>query len=204
MSSIISKLPGEVTFTLKWALKHGRGNSPDVTVLAEGAAKTMKAITRSTIYLPIAAMILTATLAVPAAAQKQVPFKGALQGIETQGPGLPGTILADGSVTGIASELGSFAMTYHATVNVTDGSGVGTGQFSAANGDTVSYTFVAQLVPIDTADTVDIVEMCTITGGTGRFAGAKGIFRLARLLNFVAGNTSGSFEGTITSPGAAH
>jgi hypothetical protein len=164
----------------------------------------MKTITRSKIYLPIAAMILTAALAVPAAAQKQVPFKGAVQGRETQGPGLPGTALVEGNVTGIASQLGRFTMTYSATVNEADGSGVGTGQFVAANGDTISYTFAAQVLPTDTPDTLDIIEMSTITGGTGRFAGAKGSFILERLLNFVTGDTSGSFQGTITSPSAAH
>ena len=39
----------------------------------------MKTITRSKIYLPMAAMILTAALAAPAAA-RQVPFVGAMQG----------------------------------------------------------------------------------------------------------------------------
>ena len=43
----------------------------------------MKTITRSNIYLPMAAMILTAALAVPAAAQQQVPFKGTFQGNDT-------------------------------------------------------------------------------------------------------------------------
>ncbi len=40
----------------------------------------MKTITRSKIYLPMAAMILTAALAIPAAAQTPVPFKGTFQG----------------------------------------------------------------------------------------------------------------------------
>jgi hypothetical protein len=43
-------------------------------------------MTKSRFYLPIAALILTATLAVPAAAQNQVPFKGSLQGQETDTP----------------------------------------------------------------------------------------------------------------------
>src|SRR6266581_2366678 len=43
----------------------------------------MKTITRSNLYLPITAMILTAALANPAAAQKQVPFDGAMQGDDT-------------------------------------------------------------------------------------------------------------------------
>jgi hypothetical protein len=40
----------------------------------------MKTITRSNVYLPMAAMILAAGACFPAAAQKQVPFKGVIQG----------------------------------------------------------------------------------------------------------------------------
>jgi hypothetical protein len=49
-----------------------------------------------------------------------------------------------------------------------------------------------------------ITEINTITGGTGRFAGAQGSFTVERLVNLATGFTSGSFHGTITSPGAAH
>lgn len=68
----------------------------------------MKTITRSNVYLPIAAMIL-ATLAVAAAAQKQVPLKGSLQGHEIdtpQGGPPPTTLSVDGSTTGIATLVG--------------------------------------------------------------------------------------------------
>jgi hypothetical protein len=72
-------------------------------------------MTRSTIYVPMAAMILTADLAIPTAAQKQVPFKGAMQGSEIDTPqdGPPPTTLSvDESVTGIASQVGKFSFTY--------------------------------------------------------------------------------------------
>jgi len=49
---------------------------------------------------------------------------------------------------------------------------------------------------------VRIVEEATITGGTGRFAGATGSFTTVRLYDPVAGTTSGSFEGTISTPGS--
>ena len=52
----------------------------------------MRTITRSNIYVPMAAMILTAALAVPAAAKDQVPFKGTMQGPDTDtcfSPGPP-------------------------------------------------------------------------------------------------------------------
>ena len=47
------------------------------------------------------------------------------------------------------------------------------------------------------------VETATITGGTGRFAGATGSFTVERLLNLDTFLTTVSFEGTISSPGAS-
>ena len=47
-----------------------------------------------------------------------------------------------------------------------------------------------------------IVETATIAGGTGRFAGATGAFTVQRLNDTTSGTTIGSFEGTISSPGA--
>jgi hypothetical protein len=46
----------------------------------------MKTITRSTIYMPIAAMILSAALALPAAAQTEVPFQGTFRGSDAVSP----------------------------------------------------------------------------------------------------------------------
>ena len=43
-----------------------------------------------------------------------------------------------------------------------------------------------------------IVETATITGGTGRFAGATGSFVVERLYDIVGGTTIGSFDGTIS------
>jgi hypothetical protein len=44
-------------------------------------------------------------------------------------------------------------------------------------------------------------EVMTITGGTGRFADATGSFTLERVINLSTGVSSGSFSGTISSPG---
>ncbi|HET7217906.1 MAG TPA: hypothetical protein VFJ02_07650, partial [Vicinamibacterales bacterium] len=49
---------------------------------------------------------------------------------------------------------------------------------------------------------LSIVETATITGGTGRFADATGSFTVERVFNQATGVTTGSFEGTISSPGA--
>ncbi len=164
----------------------------------------MKTITRSNIYLPMAAMILTAGLAVPAAAQKQVPFKGALQGHDTDTVLSPTTVLVATSGTGIGTLVGQFSFTLENTVNLAAGTETGFAHLIAANGDSIYATIVGSGEPTATPDVISITEICTITGGTGRFAGAQGSFTVERLANVVTFFTSGSFHGTITSPGAAH
>jgi hypothetical protein len=161
----------------------------------------------SRVYLPMAAIILTAALAVPATAQKQVPFKGALQGHENdtpQGGPPPTTLLVDGSATGMGTHVGEFSFRYQLTVNLANGTATGAAQLIAANGDAIYTTVAGSSEPTATPGVVSITEINTITGGTGRFAGAQGSFTLERLLNQGTGLTSGSFHGTITSPGSAH
>src|SRR5215472_18548625 len=101
----------------------------------------MKTTTKSKIYVSMASMILITVLAVPAAAQKLVPFNGAMQGREIdtpQGGPPPTTLLADGSVRGIATLVGQFSLTYTLTVNLADGTATGSAQLIAANGDSMS------------------------------------------------------------------
>ena len=167
----------------------------------------MNTMMRSRIYLPIAALILTAGLAVPAAAQKKVPFNGAMQGREIdtpQGGPPPTTLSVDGRTQGIATLVGRFSFTYQLTVTLANGTATGSAQLIAVNGDSIFTTIVGQGQPTDTPGVDQIVEINTITGGTGRFAGAVGSFTVERLVNLSTGFTSGSFHGTITSPGAAH
>ena len=80
----------------------------------------MKTITRSNIYLPMAAMILAA-LAIPAAAQTQVPFKGTFQGNDTV---IPPTITT--AATGIGTLVGQLSLTDVLTLT----SGTGTGSLN--------------------------------------------------------------------------
>ena len=163
----------------------------------------MKTIMKASMSLAMATMFLTAALVGPAAAKKEVPFHGSLQGVETEE--FHGTtVLLDGSGTGIATHLGRFTVTWEGTVNLLDASGTGSFHFIAANGDSIFTQDVGQAEPTDTPGVVRVVEINTITGGTGRFAGATGSFTLERLVDLTTGVTSGSFNGTITSPGAAH
>ncbi len=82
------------------------------------------------------------------------------------------------------------------------GTSTGSAHFIAANGDSIDATVVGSgefIAP----DLISIMETYTITAGTGRFAGAQGIFMVERLASPVTFMTSGSFLGSITSPGAA-
>jgi hypothetical protein len=160
----------------------------------------MKTITRAKIYLPMAALILAA-LAIPAAAQTQVPFKGTFQGNDTV---IPPTITT--AATGIGTLVGQLSLTDVLTLT----SGTGTGHWIAANGDSIDSTFMA-LADFSTQSLgyITVTETHTITGGAGRFTGAQGSFIVERthIVALSADGTHvtfGSFHGTITSPGAAH
>ena len=160
----------------------------------------MKNIMKSALGLHMTAIFLVAALAGPAAAKNQVPFHGSLQGVEIGE--VQGTILSvDGSGTGVATHLGRFTVTWEATVNLLDGSGGGSSHFIAANGDSLFTEGSGQAEPTDTPGVLRIVGIDTITGGTGRFAGATGSITLERLLD-PTGFASGSFKGTIVMPGA--
>jgi hypothetical protein len=165
----------------------------------------MKTLTRFNICLPMAAIILTAVLAIPAAAQSQVPFKGTMQGHDSDSPGpSPNTVVVTTSGTGIGTHLGEFSFTQINTVNHASGTGTGSAHWVAANGDSIDTTSTGSGEPTDTPGVIRITEIHTITGGTGRFAGVQGSFTVERLASRVTFLTSGSFHGTITSPGAAH
>jgi hypothetical protein len=99
----------------------------------------MKIRTRFQIDVAIAGMILTAVLAVPAAAQSQVPFKGTFQGSDTVIP--PTTIATDAAGTG--TDLGQFSFTHVLALNTLTGSAYWVG----ANGDTIDSTSVVSAVP---------------------------------------------------------
>ena len=177
-----------------------------ISLFTNGKTNT-KSVMKASISLAVVAMLLTAALAVPMAAHNQVPFKGSLQGQETdtpQGGPPPTTLSADGSATGIATHVGQFSFTYQLTVTLATATATGSGHLIAANGDSIYTTIAGTLEMTPTPGVASITEINTITGGTGRFARAQGSFTVERLVNLATGLTSGSFHGTITSPGAAH
>ena len=131
---------------------------------------------------------------------QEVPFKGRLEGTATITPGSPFlSVSIEG--TGNATHLGRFTVEIPHVVNTTNRTSTGTYEFTAANGDTLTAGFTGQAT-LTAPGVLSVVETATITGGTGRFADATGSFTVERLFNQVTGLTTGSFEGTISSPGA--
>ena len=147
-------------------------------------------------YLQITALFLTAALAGPLAAANETPFRGTVQAVETHVVVFP-TLSVNGTGSGNATHLGNFTMTYEAEVNLLTHVAMGSIEFIAANGDRVFADFVGQSTPTAIPNVVSIVETATITGGTGRFAGATGTFVVMRTLDQITGSASGFFDGSI-------
>ena len=158
--------------------------------------RNMKTITKIILYLQMTALCLTATLAGRAAAQELSPLKGSIQGVEITEVQFP-TLFVDGSASGRATHLGRFTLAYELEVDLITHETFGSSVFTAANGDNVLTDIIGLGAPTENPDVVSVVEAHTITGGTGRFAGATGSFIRIFSLNLVTGVTSGSFNGTI-------
>jgi hypothetical protein len=163
---------------------------------AERKDSNMKNISKAIMYLQMTVLCLTAALADPAAAEKQLPLRGTIQAVEKVDVQFP-TMFVDGSGTGQATHLGQFTFTYESVVDLLIGCGVGSAEFTAANGDRLFTELTGCGGPTDAG--YRVVEEHTIVGGTGRFAAASGRFTLNRLLTAIA-NTNvsvGTVDGTI-------
>jgi hypothetical protein len=143
----------------------------------------------------ITAVLLTAAIASPALAQGQLPFRGTFEAIEYTSGGAFPLFVQSLSGKGQATHLGRFTVTtvYHINVLTLEGEGVST--LTAANGDALFGTSSGTATVGE--GIAYIHETYTITGGTGRFAGATGTFVAGRVLVEATGMSASSFDGTI-------
>jgi hypothetical protein len=168
----------------------------------------MKNIWKTNIVLSIAAVFLTVAFATPAAAHRLVhfSFSGAMQGTEIDMPqgDPPTTLAATGHLPGLATVFGQFSFNFQLTVTLATATATGTATLITTDGDSINTTIAGSLETTTTPGISIITEFDTITGGTGKFAGAKGFFIVERLANPLpppgTGLTSGSFHGTIALP----
>ena len=126
-------------------------------------------------------------------------FKGVMQSNETYSTAFH-ALFVTGKGSGEATELGRFTASYQMEANLIDMSVIESVSFTATNGDSLQANAVGQAIEDRTPGMFKVVEIYTITGGTGRFAGASGTWTMNRLLSFTAGVATSTFEGYILLP----
>lgn len=154
------------------------------------------------IFIAVLLLIVVASATFASQGQQQLQFKGSLHAIENDEVDWP-TIYVHATGSGNATTLGKYTATYEGVVH-NDENGVGTAaltaHFIAANGDSLFAEASGLGTPTETPGVFRIVEEYTITGGTGRFAGATGSFTVERLVTLATGVTDGTIEGKIALP----
>ena len=156
------------------------------------------AVEDASLHLSLFALLaLVLALAGPVAADDQMTFRGRLDGTVTVTPLDPPLASVLIEATGNATQLGRFTLEVPHVVNQALRVGTGSYVFTAANGDTLTADFTGQATLV-APGVLTTSETATITGGTGRFAGATGSFIAERTFYVATGVTEGSFEGTIS------
>ena len=129
----------------------------------------------------------------------RLQFKGTAQSPEVYDASYP-IMSRSASGSGIATEFGQVTLVYQGEIDLTDLSTVESAQFLGANGNSINATGVGQATESSTPGIYDLVQIYKVTGGTGRFAGAKGTITMNRIVNFASGLTSSTFDGYILVP----
>jgi hypothetical protein len=153
-----------------------------------------------------AAALLAALLAPPLAfagrqAKHPVPFKGVSeQQAVSAVPVDPDHVLVTTVGEGNATHLGHFTFVSPHLSGLSDFSIDGTQNFTAANGDELYGKLSGKLAPfVDTDGHVYLVGSVagTITGGTGRFAGASGSYTFSLVFDTETAHSFGAIDGEI-------
>ncbi len=152
----------------------------------------------------IAGLALAAALAPAAAAGEQRPMSGQFTAVAvaaaprcganalTLGFEITSTATHLGRLTGSGSNCTEFTLTTEA-VEIWDGLAT----FVAADGSTLTATSEGQQgAPV--AGRAEAVTTHTITGGTGRFEGAAGIWTVSSVIDFTTGSITGRVSGWLS------
>ena len=160
---------------------------------------TMKKLYVATATTLLLLIVLASTTFAAPSAERQLLFKGSMQAVETHVVTFP-TFTLDATGSGNATQLGLYTMSFQGEVFIPTLSGTTTAILVAADGSSLYADGVGQGAATENPDFVSIVETYTITGGTGRFAGASGSFTVERVIQRSTGISSGTINGTIVLP----
>jgi len=150
-------------------------------------------------------ILLLMAVAVPggrAMAGSFLPFRGSDMGAFD----LPGSC-SDGSLqvviegSGTATHLGHYSYAATECFNPTTGAFSGVNTIVAASGDELFGAYVGQVAPTADPDIVTYRESLVISGGTGRFTEATGVFDVNGRANLATLEYSQSMAGTLSKPG---
>jgi hypothetical protein len=151
---------------------------------------------RHPLFVGLVAAFAVSLASVVSAVAAETPFKGTANAVETSEFAFPIlSVTRDG--TGTATYLGKYTSHLTAEVDVLTSHATGVATFTAANGDTLTASVDGQSTPTTIPGVISIVETYTITGGTGRFAGATGTITLKIILTQATGVSTGTFSGAI-------
>lgn len=159
---------------------------------------------RLTSTAAVVALILTAggIAAGPALAGAAAPFGGSdAGGFTVPGP-CPGGLQVVIGGGGNATHLGRYSWASVECFDPVSGGFAGLATLRAANGDTVSGPYRGQVYPTADPDVVTYRETLTITGGTGRFAGAAGELQVSGVADLATGAYRQSLTGWVSTPGS--
>jgi hypothetical protein len=151
-------------------------------------------------------LIILAALTLPmqAAAHDLVPFHAAEHGaFQILGPCGPDGMRIDVTGTGQGTQLGTYRARYRecftpATGGVTDGSFT----LTAANGDTLTGTYRGRVSTTGDPAVIAFADPGSITGGTGRFADARGTVTQSGVANLSTGEYTATLSGHVSSLGS--
>lgn len=129
----------------------------------------------------------------------RLPFNGTVESTETSVTVFP-TMSATATGSGNAIQLGAFTIHYQVEISLLDLSSTETAQFNGTNGDSLRAEAVGQATENRTPGMLNVIGIYKITGGTGRFDGARGTFTLSRLVSVTTGAAASTFEGYLLVP----
>jgi hypothetical protein len=161
-------------------------------------AITIRTLIRTLIVL----LVAVAGLANGAMAGSFIPFKGSDVGTF----GLPG-LCGDGSLqvviegSGTATHFGRYSYAATECFSPITGAFTGVPTISTANGDELFGTYSGQVAPTSDPDVVTYTESLVISGGTGRFAGASGVFDVTGVANLATLEYSQDLAGILSKLG---
>lgn len=126
----------------------------------------------------------------------RLSVRGIVHSTETYSTAFP-TRWVTASGWGDVTELGRFTINYETEMNLLDLSGTESAHFVGSNGNSILVQGLGQATEDQTPGILKVIEIYTVTGGTGRFSGASGTLTLQRVVNLATGSTAGTLDGYI-------